>query len=256
MASTQAGIIRPKRAAIAPSHLVGGVGGLVFVVTVVVQNLVRAAAPSADAHVSRVVHYYATHRGSTLLLAALFPIGAVALAAFVGALGSKLTGQAIRGPGLAGIIGAVGIFATFTMVEATDVALAGYVHRGSANAGVVSALWVTHNAVFEALLVSIAVALAGLSAAASRTGLLVPAWKVAGSLGALALAICAGFSPALLDGSPILALGLAGFLVWVVFVATAAVSLLRHPTPTPAPGLSATAPTQVAREGVHSPVLR
>src|SRR5436190_22232228 len=119
MASTQVGMTSQKRAALAPSHLVGGIGGLVFVVSVVVQNLIRAAAPSADAHVSSVVHYYTTHRASTLVLAALFPIGAAGLATFVGVLGSRLMGPATRGPALAGIFGAVGVFATFTMLEAT-----------------------------------------------------------------------------------------------------------------------------------------
>ncbi|HEU5388003.1 MAG TPA: hypothetical protein VFV73_19075 [Streptosporangiaceae bacterium] len=255
MASTRAGTTPSKKAAIAPARLIGGIGGLVFVVTVIAQNLIRAAAPSAGAGTSSVVRYYATHRASTLLLAALFPIGAAALAVFAGALGSRLTGRATRGPALAGIMGITGIFATFTMVEATDVALAGYVHRGHADAAIVSALWITHNAVFGVLLVSIAVALAGLSAAASAAGLLAPAWKAVGGLGALALAICAGASPALLDGSPILMLGLAGFLVWVVFVAAAAVALLRHPAPGHAQELSARTPTHLPQQSTRGATL-
>ena len=230
MTATVAGIDRAGRASLAPAHLVGGIGGLVFVATVIVQNSIRGlSAPPDDALPAKVIHFYATGRTSTLVLAALFPLGAAGLAAFIGVLGSRLLGGATRAPAVAGILGAAGIFATYTMLIASDGALAGYVHRGGTDPGVVSALWVTHNAVFGVLLVSIAVALAGLTAAASEAGLVGRTWKPVGAIGALALAVTGAASPALLDGSPVVGLGLAGFLVWVGFVANSAVGFLRHP---------------------------
>lgn len=164
-----------------------------------------------------------------LALAALFPLGAAGLAVFAGALGSRLAGPVSRAPALAGVLGVAGIFATYTMVIATDVALAGYVHLGGADASVITALWVTHNAVFGVLLVAIAVALTWLSAAAAAARLVAPVWKVLGALGGLALAACGAATPALIDGSPVLALGLAGFLIWIAFVVTAAIALIRRP---------------------------
>lgn len=230
--TTTAGIRQERRAALLPAHLVGGVGGLVFVATVVAQNAIRGlAGPAQAASAATVTHFYATHRASTLALAALYPIGALGLASFVGAVGTRLGTARFRAPTLAGILGAAGIFATFTMMVATDVALAGYVHRGGSDAGVVSALWTTHNAVFGVLLVSIAVALAGLSAAASSSGLVGRVWKPIGTLGAVALLVTGAATPAVIDGSSVLGLGLIGFLGWLAFVVAAAIALLRQPAP-------------------------
>jgi hypothetical protein len=227
MSSTTATSI--GRATIAPAHLVGGIGGVVFIATVAIQNGIRLSAPGDAASAASVIHFYATTRTSTTMLAALFPIGAAGLAAFIGALGSRLFASGGRAPALAGLLGAAGIFASYSMLVATDVTLSAYVHRGEANAGVVSALWVTHNAVFGVLLVAIAVALAGLSTSAAAAGLLARQWKQIGTMGALALAATGAAAPALLDGNRIIALGLVGFLTWLAFIATCSITMLRRP---------------------------
>lgn len=220
---------RPVRVGpLAPSGLVGGIGGLCFVASVVAQNILRAIhMPANDASASSVAAYYASHHATTLALAACYPIGAIGLASFLGALLSRLTDSGVRAAAIAGAFGAAGIIAMFTMTAATDVALAQYVRRGHADEAVVSALWVTHNAVFGVLLVSIGVALAGLSAASATARIVPPAWKGLGLLGGVALAVAGGFTPALVDGSHILILGLLGFVVWMLFVLTSAWALFR-----------------------------
>ncbi len=224
---------RPE--ALAPARIVGGVGGLVFVASVVAQNLIRAGAmPANDARVGRIIDFYAGHRGSTFALAALFAVGAAGIAAFAGALVARLTDSSVRGAALAGAIGVAGVFAVYSTMLATDLALSGYVHRGAPSHGVVSAMWILHNAVFGVLLVAIGVALAGLSAAAAADGVVAGFWKPVGLLGALLLGIAGAATPAIIDGSPLMALGLIGFLTWLAFVATTAISLLRSPS-TPAP---------------------
>jgi hypothetical protein len=223
---------RPDRRAplgqLAPSGLVGGIAGLCFVASVVAQNILRAVhGPSNDAGASSITAYYASHHTTTLALAACYPVGAIGLAFFLGALLSRLSGPAVRAPAIAGAFGAAGILAMFTMTAATDVALAQYIQRGHADPAVVTGLWVTHNAVFGVLLVSIGVALAGLSAASVTAGIVPTAWKGIGLIGGIALAVAGGFTPALVDGSHVLVLGLVGFVAWVVFVVTAATALLR-----------------------------
>lgn len=214
---------------LAPASVVGGVGGLVFVVTVVVQNVLRAVdLPANNASATSVSAYYAAHHVTSIFLAALYPLGAVGLAAFVGALLSKLLSPAVRAPALAGALGAAGIIATYTMTLASDTALAQYVHRGHPAADVVSAMWITHNAIFGVLLVSIGVALAGLSAACAGAGLLPTSWKRFGLLGAVALLVAGGCTPALVDGSKVIVVGLVGFISWLLFVASAATALLRR----------------------------
>ncbi len=213
----------------APARIVGGVGGLVFVASVVAQNLIRAGAmPANDARVGRIIDFYAGHRGSTFALAALFAVGAAGIAAFAGALVARLTDSSVRGAALAGAIGVAGVFAVYSTMLATDLALSGYVNRGAPGHGVVSAMWTLHNAVFGVLLVAIGVALAGLSAAAATDGVVAAFWKPVGLLGALLLGIAGAATPAVIDGSPLMAVGLIGFLAWLAFVATTAISMLRN----------------------------
>ncbi len=218
--------VRPV--ALAPARIVGGIGGLVFVASVVAQNVIRAAGmPANDASVHRIIDFYGSHRASTFALAALFAVGAGGLAAFAGALVSRLAVSPVRGAALAGAIGVTGVFAVYSTMLATDLALSGYVHRGSPIPGVVSAMWILHNAVFGVLLVAIGVALAGLSAAAAGDGLVAGFWKPIGLLGALLSGIAGAATPAIIDGSPVMVVGLIGFLAWLAFVATTAISMLR-----------------------------
>src|SRR5688572_23763274 len=83
--------------------LLGGLGGLVFAAGVLVQNAIRSGFPTADASAEEVMRYYADHRGATVALAVLFPVGVVALTTFLGTLISRV----VRGAGrTAGLVGA------------------------------------------------------------------------------------------------------------------------------------------------------
>jgi hypothetical protein len=127
----------------------GGVAGLVCAGSVLVQNGLRATFPANDVNAAEVMKYYTDHRGVTLALAVLMPLGLVGLTTFLGAVLSRVALGAGRAPAVAGAFGAAGIIATFTMLAALDVAIAGYVHRGAADVAVVDGMWVTHNAVFR-----------------------------------------------------------------------------------------------------------
>jgi hypothetical protein len=216
------------RRALAPSGLIGGIGGLCFVASVIVQNALRANFPANDASADQVMTYYADHRSVTLILAALFPVGAVGLAAFVGALVTRVVRGAGRTAAIAGVIGAAGIVANYTMLVASDMAIAGYIHRGAANLAVVDGMWVFHNAVFGVLLASIGIALACFTAAGAASGLLAPRWRTAGLIGGILLLAAAATTPAIIDASATMFAGLLGFVVWIVFMASTSVKLLRH----------------------------
>lgn len=224
-------------ATLAPSRRVGGIGGIVFVVAVIAQNVIRSSMPAMDASTRDVIAFYGSHRGAGFVLAVLFPIGALGLAAFAGGMYPLLGTTETRGPATAGFVGLTGVVALFATTHATDMALASYIHRGTPDPGAVSVLWSLHNAVFAALLVVLGVALAGTSAAASGAGLVGRRWKEVGGLGGLALLATGAAGPSLLDGSPVMALGLIGFVVWLVFLTVASVGLLREPSAvTAAPG--------------------
>ena len=164
----------------------------------------------------------------SIALAVLFPIGALGLAAFLGAMVARLGRGDHRAAAYGGAFGAAGIIGTYTMLIATDLAIAGYVHRGGAALDVVGGLWVLHNAIFGVLLASIGIALAGLSAAAAASGQVADWWKALGLLGSILLLIAAATTPAIIEGGPTMFVGLAGFLIWLTFVTVSSVTLLRH----------------------------
>jgi len=188
----------------------------------------RAGFPPNDASAARIVGYYGSHRGVSIALAVLFPIGALGLAAFLGAMVARLGRGDHRAAAYGGAFGAAGIIGTYTMLIATDLAIAGYVHRGGAALDVVGGLWVLHNAIFGVLLASIGIALAGLSAAAAASGQVADWWKALGLLGSILLLIAAATTPAIIEGGPTMFVGLAGFLIWLTFVTVSSVTLLRH----------------------------
>src|SRR6476659_6866916 len=144
--------VATRRAAAVRPGLLGGIGGLVFVGGVLAQNALKATLPANDVGAAEVMKYYTDHRSVTVALAVLMPIGLVGLTTFLGAVISRVVRGAGRAAAITGAFGAAGIIATFTMLTAFDVAIAGYIHRGAANLAVVEGMWVVHNAIFGFLL--------------------------------------------------------------------------------------------------------
>jgi len=89
-----------------------------------------------------------------------------------------------------------------------------------------------HGAAFGLDMAAIAVALVGLSRAAAEMRL-IPSWLALTAWpGAACLLTASVFTVALVNGGPWVAVGTVGFVVWLVFVIIASISLLRsRPTP-------------------------
>ena len=115
------------------------------------------------------------------------------------------------------------------MLTAADVAIGGYVRRATADVSVVEGMWVLHNAIFGFLLALIGIALVGLTQACSKSGLLSKRWGTAGIVGGGLLLAGATTTPAIVEGSPTMFIGVAGFVVWLAFVIRTSVALLRSP---------------------------
>jgi hypothetical protein len=207
---------------------VGGVGGLAFVVVVVVQNLLRASAPPANATASQVASFYATHQTTSSLLAVLFVLSGIGLVTFSAAMADRLAHGDARRTAILGVIGCIGVVCLFATMLASDLALSRLVGAGIRGGDGLLALWTLHEAAFCVLLFAIAVALAGLSAAATAAGLIGPVWRPVGMAGSLLLALTAALSPQVLDGRPVLYLGFLGFAIWLCFVARSSVALLKE----------------------------
>jgi hypothetical protein len=205
-----------------------GTGGLVFAATLLAQNIIRASAPGFGAAPGQVTAYFLHHRAAALVPLGLFPVEMIALFAFVAAVWTMADREESRWWAGVGMLGAATIAALFAFVNITEIVLTAKAGRLGGSPAVVQALWALHAAGFGLDLAAIAVALIGLSYAAASVRL-IPAWlTVAAWPGAACLLTTAVFSVALANGGPWVAIGLAGFVIWLVFVITASISLLRE----------------------------
>jgi hypothetical protein len=204
-----------------------GIGGLVFAATLLAQNLIRASGPGFGAAPAQVTAYFLHHRAAALVPLGLFPAGMIALFAFVAAVWTTADGQDSRWQASLGALGAATVAALFAVVNITEIVLSAKARALAASPGVVQALWAVHAAAFGLDLAAIAVALLGLSYAAVSMSL-IPAWFKAAVWPAAACLLTASvFTVALANGGPWVAVALAGFAVWLVFVITASARLLR-----------------------------
>jgi hypothetical protein len=204
-----------------------GIGGLVFVAALVVQNLLRAKAPGFDAAPAKVTAYFLQNRAVALTPLGMFPFEMLGLFAFVA--GVRISARRDEGPWWAtmGALGATAIASLFALVNIIEIVLTAKAENLAHSPAVVEALWAVRGAAFGLDLAAIAVALIGLSRAAALTGL-IPTWiSAVAVLGAACLLVTAMFTVALTNGGPWLALGLVGFAIWIVFMVVTSVSLIR-----------------------------
>ena len=203
-----------------------GAGGLVFAAVLVADNIIRVSAPGFDAAPAQVSAYFLDHRAAALVPLGLFPVG-ITFFLFAAGLWARARQEQSRWWASVGVLGAATIAALFAIVNITEIVLTAKAAQLASSPAVVQALWTLRAAAFGLDLAAIAVALIGLSRAAAAMRL-IPSWLALTAWPAAAcLLTAAAFTVALANGGPWLAPALAGFIVWVVFVITASVSLLR-----------------------------
>jgi hypothetical protein len=209
-----------------------GVGALTFLSLVVLQNVLTAASQVPhDATAPQILQYAHDSAWKVQLLFVTYVIGFPALFAFVGGLSELVAKRAPRAalPSRIGQYCAVAVAVLFGLINVTQVTLVAAGGDLAGDPALVRTLWTLHNAIFTLNLVAVAGALFGLGRAAAISRI-VPLWMGEVSLaGALALVASALPIVAEIHGSRLLALGLAGFLCWLLFLAVAGISLLRLP---------------------------
>ena len=205
-------------------------GGILFVVGLIVQNVLRSSEPAGDAQPAKVAAYFVGHRAETLVPLLLFPVGLVALLMFVAGVTARSAegGATGRWWGRVGGYGTLAIVSLFALVNVSDIALAARPHQLAGSPVFVEALWKLHSAAFALNFAAIAVTMLGLGEAAGAAGLVPRRLVIATRIGSLCLFIPSLFETAVVNGSKILAVALVGFIVWVVFVVTASVGLWRE----------------------------
>jgi len=203
-----------------------GTGGLVFAAVLVADNIIRASAPGFDAAPAQVSAYFLDHRAAALVPLGLIPVG-FTLFLFAAGLWARARQEESRWWAGVGVLGAATIAALFAIVNITEIVLTAKAAQLASSPAVVQALWTLRAAAFGLDMAAVGVALIGLSRAAAAMRL-IPSWLALTAWpGAACLLTASVFTVALADGGPWLALGIAGFIVWVVFLITASVSLLR-----------------------------
>lgn len=223
----------PRRGLGDISARLAGIGGIGFVVTVVLQNLIRgASAPANGASSREVLTHYADHRAVTFVLVATFALGGVGLATFLGGAMRRLLASECRGWALTGFVGGIGIMALFSVLVGTEQSLTVVAGLDHPNVGAIEALWALHNSVFTVLFLSIAVALLGLSRAGVAAGITPRAFERLGPVGSALLLVAALGGPSIAAGDTmaLFGIGAIGFLIWLAFLVTTGTRLIRART--------------------------
>ena len=141
----------------------------------------------------------------------------------------RLMASERRGWALTGFVGATGILALFSVVVGCEQALSVVASGDHPNLGAIEALWALHNSVFTVLLGSLSVALLGLSRAGVAAGITPPVFTRLAPVGSAVLALGCAAGPATAAGEAMPAFGIAtlGFLVWLAFLTTTGLRLVR-----------------------------
>jgi hypothetical protein len=222
--------VRTRAGSVATPGRLAGTGGLVFVVALVIQNALRAASPGFGAAPAKVTDYFLHHRVAALVPLGMFPIEMLGLFAFVaGVWAASANRSESRWWATLGGLGAASIASLFALVNIIEIVIAAKAESLASSPVVVEALWAIHAAAFGLDMAATAVALIGLSRAAAAFAL-IPRWISAAALpGAGCSLVAATFAVAITNGGAWFALGLVGFVTWIVFTGAASISLLRKP---------------------------
>ena len=207
-----------------------GAAGLVFLVLVVIQNLLKAATnPSNSASAAQIVRF-AHHDAWTVdVLVVTYVIGFPCLFLFAAGLSRFCSDLAPESEiwGRLGHSSVVVIAVLFGFVNIIQIVIVASRSELAADPALATTLWAFHNAVFTLNLLAVGGALLGFGRAASIARVVPRRIGQLAVAGALLLAVAAAPAVAEVHGSNVLAIGLVGFLCWLVLLATTSVRLLR-----------------------------
>jgi hypothetical protein len=220
---------RTRAPAVVSAGRYAGIGGLVFAAALVVQNIIRAKGPSLDAAPGAVSSYFLHHRVAALIPLGMFPIEMLALFAFVAGVWTSASRSENRWWATMGVLAAAAIASLFALDNIIEIVLTAKAETLVQSPRVVEVLWAVHAAAFGLDFAAIAVALIGLSRAATASALMPARLGTAVLPGAVFLLLASVFTVALTNGGPWLGVALVGFILWLVFMVATSISLLRTP---------------------------
>lgn len=216
---------------------VGGIAGLTFIALVVGTNIPIGASgkPAGEATVSEIAAYFSEYDTISLVASYTGPLIWLALPLFaIGVLVATRDTAGKANPwAIAGVAGAVMQNGLFSLVIATDVVLATRADSLAALPQFTQTLWDIQHAFFALNGASLALALSGFAMAALTSRATSRWFAGLGLVGAFVLMVSATQSSAAISGPPVI-IGFVGFIIWVTWIASFSVKLLRTQVPTSA----------------------
>jgi hypothetical protein len=200
-----------------------GFAGLVMLVNVL---LGTAGMPQPGATPDEVGEFFAVSSTRVTVSTALAPIAWILLPVFAAGVAAAVRRRSsLRGEAwpLVGLGASIMQNCLFGGVVATQAVLS----AGGLSPDVEWGVWQLHTALFSLNAVSLAIIMASLSLAGVRTGLIRRWHATLGFVSAGVMTVVSVTTPLHMDGGPLGLIGLAGFLAWVVWLATYGVALLR-----------------------------
>ncbi|MGB0098709.1 MAG: hypothetical protein WBP61_00380 [Nocardioides sp.] len=209
------------------SGRLGGLAGLSFIVLVGSVNIILGAAgmPQQGASPAEVQEFFTNHSETAALCSAIATLVWLCLAIFAAGLVARLRQahpEEVESWPLLGMGAVIMQNAIFAGVVATQVVLA----NTSLSDDTSWAVWQLHNALFTLNGSALALILLSFSVAGLRSGLIRRWHARLGLLAAAVLALSSFTTPFHDDVAALTLIGLVGFVMWLIWVATYSVTLL------------------------------
>ncbi|WP_377639764.1 hypothetical protein [Oryzobacter terrae] len=208
-----------------------GVAAIAFVVAVVVENAVLAGtgAPAFGAPIEDVLTYYAAHGNAVGVASGLVAISLPLLLVSVAGLHGLVERRGGAGADWSRLAVAAGatLSAVLVLVNVLQVGLALSVGGEGEPTPAFELVWQVHAAAFALALPMLGTTALGTTLATHASGL-TPDWQRPLGLVGGSLLLAAGVGNlAVADGSPLLFVGLLGFVAWLVWLLVTGVRLVR-----------------------------
>ena len=212
------------------SRLVGA-AAIAFAVSVAIENAVLAGtgAPAFGDPIEEVLAYYAANRVSVAIASSAIGLSLPLLLVFVTGLHGLVERRGGAGADWSRLVLAAGatLSAIFALGDALQIGLALSAGGLAEPTPTFELVWQVHAAAFALALPTLGTTFIGAALAAHASGL-TPAWqRLLGMVGG-SLLLAAGLGNlAIADGSPLIFVGLLGFVAWLVWLLATGVRLVR-----------------------------
>jgi hypothetical protein len=227
LAASPSAVVERRRT---PEQL-AGIGGLVFLALLIVQNLLKATTSPPNSATAAQIVRFAHHDAWTVdLLVVTYVVGFPCLFLYAAGVAQRC-GELVPASKIWSRLGrsSVAVIAVlFGFVNIVQVVIVATRKELAADPALASTLWALHNAVFTINLVAVAGALLGLGRAATIARLVPRRLGHVLVAGSALLAVAAAPAVSEVRGSGLLAAGLVGFLCWLVLLGATSLRLLRE----------------------------